>query len=107
MKRLTLKHAYHDALILEVRYPNGEDVVLEIDLCGVVNPSAGVATLHFLGVRNFEAVRDGFEAARRVNAARPGIDEIIAVGRSEDRGYLLDLAMAGAVRIDARGLVES
>lgn len=107
MKRLPLKHSYHDAQIRELRYQNGEDVILVVDLCGVVNPSAGVATLHFLGVRNFQEVRDQLEAARRTSLDRPAIDEIIALARSDDRGFLLDLAAAGGVAIDARGIVES
>ena len=107
MKRLPLKHSYHDALIQQVRYQNGEDVILVVDLCGTRNPSAGTATLHFLGVRNFREVRDQLEATRQTSLDRTAIDEIIGLGRSDDRGFLLDLAAAGEVAIDSRGIMES
>jgi hypothetical protein len=107
MKRLPLKHSYHDALIQQVRYQNGEDVILVVDLCGDMNPSAGVATLHFLGVRNFQEVRDQLEATRQTSLDRPAIDEIIGIRRSDDRGILLDLQTAGEVVIDSRGIMES
>ncbi len=107
MKRLPLKHSYHDGLIRELRYQNGEDIILVVDLCDARNRSAGVATLHFLGVRNFREVRDQLEATRRTSLDRPAIDEVIGLARSDDRGFLLDLAAAGEVAIDSRGLMES
>src|SRR5262249_14351854 len=106
MKRLKLQHEYHDARITAIRYRDTTDVILEIDLCGCCNPSPGSATLSFLGLRNFQEVQQALERAREANAGRGSIDEIVAIVR-EERGYLLDLATVGGVRVDARGLHEA
>jgi hypothetical protein len=107
MKRLKLQHGYHDALILAVRYRDDEDVILEVGLCNCCNPSTGPATLSLLSLRNFAEVRAALEAARQANAGRGYVDEIVAVGRANGRGYQLDLMTAGPVRVDARGLHEA
>jgi len=107
MKRLKLKHGYHDALIRAIRYRDNEDVVLDVGRCGCSNPSPGFATLSLLGLRNFAEVQAALEAARRANAARGYVDEIVGIVRDDGRGYLLDLHTAGAVRADARGLYEA
>jgi hypothetical protein len=107
MKRLKLKHGYHDARIREIRYHDNVDVVLDVDLCGCCNPSPGFATLSLLGLRNFAEVQALLEAARHTNAQRGYIDEIVTIGRAEGRGYLLNLTTAGAVHADARGFHEA
>ena len=105
-KRLKLKHGYHDAMVSAIRYEN-RDVILDVDLCSCCNPSAGPATISFLGVRNFQTVQDALETARRINIGRKYIDEIVGIVRSEDRGMLLDLQTAGGVRVDAQGVLEA
>jgi hypothetical protein len=107
MKRLHLKHGYHDGLIRAIRYRGDADVVFEIDLCSCCNPSPGSATLSLLGLRNFAEVQELLESARQANAGRGYIDEIIAIVREAERGYRLNLATAGAVCVDARGLHEA
>jgi hypothetical protein len=107
VRRLRLLHGYHDALVREVRYRDGEDVLLDVDLCGCCNPSPGTAVLALLGVRNFAAVRAALEAARAANAGRGRVDELVGVGRPAGRGYLLDLMAAGPLVVDARSLHEA
>jgi hypothetical protein len=107
MKRLKLNHGYHDALIRAIRYRDNADVVLEIDLCSCCNPSPGSATLSFFGLRNFAELQEVLESSRQANAERGYIDEIVAIGRDDERGYQLELVSAGAVRVDARGLHEA
>jgi hypothetical protein len=107
MKRLKFKHCYHDGLILAVRYRDNADVVIDIDLCSCCNPSPGPAILTLLGLRNFAEVRQALEPAQRANAAKGYIDEIIGIVRIDGGAYLLDLATAGAVRVEARGLHEA
>jgi hypothetical protein len=107
MKRLNLQHGYHDALIKAIRYRDSEDVVIDIDLCSCCNPSPGLATLSFLGVRNFAEVLAALEHAKQANAIRRNIDEIVVVARDDQRGYKVFLSAAGAVKVDARGLHEA
>ena len=51
-------------------------------------------------------VQAALEAARQTNAGRNQIDEIVGIMK-EERGYLLDIATAGVVHIDGRGLLEA
>ncbi|GEM_PF-5512633 len=76
-------------------------------LCGCCNPSAGPATLTFLGVQNLDAVRQALESARQQNAGRGSIDEVVDTRPEEGRGYLLDLATAGLLRVETRELYEA
>ena len=107
MRRLKLRHGYHDAIIRSVEYREDEDIILTVDLCGCCNPSPGQATLTFRGIRNFEKVRSTLEAAREENKARGYLDEIIGIVRNDVRGYLLDLATARDITVDAKNLLES
>jgi hypothetical protein len=107
MKRLKLKNGYHDALIRSVRYVGNSDIMLDVDLCSCCNISPGRATICLLGVRNFADIKTALESARVTNANRGYVDEICAVLRAEERGYLLGLMTAGELRIDARGLQEA
>jgi hypothetical protein len=107
MRRLKLEHGYHDALIRAIRYGDGPDVVIDVDLCSCCNPSAVSATLSLLGVRNFAEVQAALESARQVNVERGYVDEIVGIVRGGKRGFLLDLVTAGSVRVDARGLHET
>lgn len=107
MKRLKLKHGYHDAVIRVIRYHDNEDVAIEVDLCSCCNPSAGPATLSPVGLRNFADVKAALERSRQANAGRGYVDEIVAVMRHDKRGYQFDLATAGPVHVDARGLHEA
>jgi hypothetical protein len=104
--RIKLKHRYHDAQVSAIRYEN-HDVILDVELCSCCNPSPGPTTLWLLGVRNFDAVRDALERARKVNAGTKFIDEMIGIARDADRGLVLDMQTAGAVRVDARGVYEA
>jgi hypothetical protein len=106
MRRLKLKHGYHDALIRAVRYRDNEDVAIDIDLCNCCKPLPGTVTLTFLGVRNFAELQAVLERARQGNAERGYIDEIVGIVRGDERGFLLDLMLGGAVHVDARGLHE-
>lgn len=106
MKRLKLKNGYHDALIRAIRYSDESDVILDVDLCSCCNASTGRATLCLTGIRNFAEVQKALESARATNAKRDYIDEIIAVLRADDRGYLLDLMTAGGLHVDAKALHE-
>jgi hypothetical protein len=56
-------------------------------LYGYCNPSAGPATLTFLGVQNLDAVRQALESARQQNAGRGYIDEVVDTRPEEGRGY--------------------
>jgi len=108
MRRLKLKHGYHDALVTAVRYPDDSDVVLDVILCGCCNPTPGIpSTLWFIGVRNAAEVRRALEAARELNASKPYVAEIVGIVRGDDARFLVDLGEAGSVRIDAKGLHES
>jgi hypothetical protein len=107
MKRVKLQYRYHDALIRAIRYRDDSDVVFEVELCSCCNPTACPATLTLLGVRNFTLLQKALEAARLANSSRGYVDEFVSVGRSEERGYLLDLASAGTLHVDARGLHEA
>jgi hypothetical protein len=107
MKRLKLKHSYHDAVIRAICYCNNADVLLDVDLCSCCNPSPGPATLSLLDLRNFAEVQQLLESAREANVGRGYLDEIIGIVREGKQGYLLDLATVGEVRVDARGLHEA
>jgi hypothetical protein len=107
MKHLKLKHGYHDGIIRAIRYRNGTDVALDIDLCSCCNPSPDPAALSLLGLRNFPDVQRPLESARQANAERGFIDEIVDILRDDERGYLFDLMTAGEIRVDARGLHEA
>jgi hypothetical protein len=107
MKRLKLKHAYHDALIRSIRYRDNEDVAFDIDLCNCCNPSPATVTLTLLGVQNFAEMQAALEAARQRNAERGYIDGIVGIVRGNERGVLLDLMVAGVLHVDARGLHEA
>ena len=82
-------------------------MILEVGLCGCCNPSTGAATLSLLGLRNFGEVRAALESARQANAGRGYVDEIVAVGRADGRGYQFGLMTAGPVCVEARGLHEA
>jgi len=106
MRRLKLKNGYHDSLIRAIRYIDETDIMLDVDLCSCCNVSPGRATLCLNGVRNFADVRQALESARVKNTKRDYIDEIYAVLRADERGYLLGLMTAGQVRVDAQALHE-
>lgn len=106
MKRLKLKNGYHDSLVRAIRYIGETDIMLDVDLCSCCNVSPGRATLCLNGVRNYAKVRQALESARAKNTKRGYIDEIYAVLRADDRGYLLGLMTAGQVRVDAQTLHE-
>ncbi len=107
MKQVKLKHSYHDARIKAIRYCDDRDVVLDVHLCSCCNPSQGPATLSFLGLRNFAQMQAALEIARQANAGHDSIDEIIGILRDDERGYILDLATAGSLHLDPRGLHEA
>jgi len=106
MRRLKLKNGYHDALIRAIRYSDESDLMLDVDLCSCCNTFAGRATLCLNGIRNFAEVQQALESARVANAKRGHIDEIYAVLRADEHGYLLGLMTTGAVWIDAMVLHE-
>jgi hypothetical protein len=106
IKRPKLNHHYHDAIIFSVEYRGKEDIVFHVSLCSCGNPSPGPATLSFLGVRNLEDVRSALEDSRRKNCPLNRVDEIIGIGRTSPRGYILDLATAGSLHIDADGVLD-
>ena len=107
MKRIKLKNGYHDARIREVRFIDDCDIMLDVDLCSCCNASPGPATLCFLGIRNYSAVKDELETARAKNAKRGYIDEIIAILRADNRGFIIGLDSAGDLWVDAKGLTEA
>lgn len=107
LKKIKLTHGYHDALIKEIQYRDESDVTLNVDVCSCCNPSPGRYALCFYGVRNFATVQEAIESSRVTNVNKGYIDEIIGIARDDERGFLLDLATAGSVRIDAKGLHES
>jgi len=107
MKRLRLMHNYHDAKITSIEYPGDSAVVIGVELCSYCNGAPGPATLSFHSVRNYAEVKAALESARQTNAERSYLDEIVGIARDDQRGILLDLMTAGAVRIDARGFHEA
>jgi hypothetical protein len=107
MKRLKPKNGYHDSLIRAIRYADETDIMLDVDLCSCCNVCPGRATLCLNGVRNFAAVRDALESSRTSNARHGYIDEIYAVLRAKERGYVLGLGTAGEIVVDAQRLHEA
>lgn len=105
-KRLKLKHGYHDATIRSVTYRDGGDIAMEIDLCSCCNPAPGPALLQFLSVRNLEEVRARLDAAAEEHTAVGWVDEIVGIYRHETT-YLLELATAGRLEVQATGILEA
>jgi hypothetical protein len=109
LRKLKLKHGYHDALVQSVQFQEDDDVLIAVDLCGCCNPTpGGHATLTFCGVRNFDQVHLALEAARQENQGKGYIDEIVNIFRDDQtRGYLVVFTTAGDLTFDAKGVVES
>lgn len=107
MKRLKLKHDYHDGVVRAVEYSNSEDIALAVDLCGCGTGGASRVHLTFLGVRNFAEVQKAIEAARLEKSGKGFVAEIVGIVRHEERGYVLDLGTPEGVRVDAKGILET
>lgn len=107
MRRLKLKHGYHDARVTAVRYL-GDDIELTVRLCSCCNPSpGGTAVLSLLGVRNFDDVKAALESVRDANASRGYVAEIVGIVRHPARGYHLGLGESPGLWVDAKGLHEA
>ena len=105
MRRFSLKHGYHDAMVSAISYDE-DNILFNVDLCRCCNNAPGPAMIQFVGVRNFDEVREILEAVRQANGGRKHIDEIIRLTRDDDRRFLVCLATAGSIRINARGIFE-
>jgi hypothetical protein len=107
MKRLSLKHNYHDGIVRSVEYRNSEEIAIEVDLCTCGNPDSSCVHLTFTGVRNFEEVQKALEGERRANSEKRMVAEIVGFVRHEERGYILDLGSIAGLHIDAKGFLET
>lgn len=105
MKRIRLKHEYHDARLRAVRFGD-RTLSLEADLNGHWNnrvPERAVLT--FEVVHNIDEIRQRLqcpEAAAEVKLQ----DEIIGIVKVAKTRYLVDLSRFGPLEIDCRGLHE-
>jgi len=100
MKRLKLKHAYHDSFLRSVEV-TGRRLVLSVELAPGVTRH-----LFFAGVRNLDELRELFGLP--TDASSIEVDaEIVGIVREDDGRILVDLMNYGSVRVDCKNLSET
>lgn len=102
---MKFQNNYHDATLPEVRI-SGDELTLVADLNGHWNNKCPQrACLMFHNVKNLSEVCEtlGLDAA---DGKHQYNDEIIGILKTDNTKYLIDLANAGGMRIDCRGLSE-
>ena len=105
MKRLRLKHQYHDARLRRIRFEDRR-VVFEVSLDGHWNKGCPEdAWLAFEIVHNLDEIRVAFNASTDQPCVEVE-DEIIGVARLTKTRYLVDLQSVGSVEIDCRAVSE-
>jgi hypothetical protein len=105
MKRLGLKHVYHDAVLRRVCF-EGRRVVFEASLDGHWNHHCPQdAQLAFETVQNLDIITRQFNAPDGDSSVEV-TDEIIAVTKLDKTRYLVDLQGHGGIEIDCRGHSE-
>jgi hypothetical protein len=106
VKRLRLKHNYHDSVLRSVEIEDRRlTFVIALDPHWN-NRVAERRHLFFEGVRNMEEVlhRLGHSAGERCLDLG---DEIIGIARNDDGRILVDLMKAGAIYIDCKSIGET
>ena len=105
MKRLSLRHNYHDALLRRVRF-EGRRIVFEASLDGHWNNNCPEdAELMFETVHNLDEIKRRF-GTNDDDSIVDVIDEIICVVKLQKTRYLVDLNNRGEIEIDCRGISE-
>ena len=105
MKKLRLKHEYHDATLRAVRFEDRR-LVLEADLDGHWNNKVRErALLVFEVVHNVDEIRQRLHCPD-LTAELKLNDEIIGIVKVAKTRYLVDLSKIGPLEIDCRGIHE-
>ncbi|MHB0936189.1 MAG: hypothetical protein ACYDCO_10160 [Armatimonadota bacterium] len=109
MKKVPFRYEYHDALIRSFEVKDGQDLVLEIDLCGHYSGlhGGGMVHLFFYEVRNIDEVKEHLTSTSSELGNRKYIDEILGLDKNDKQGYTLYLASSGSLRIDAKRVSET